>query len=40
MDVLSQKIEQLRAIVNNPAKQLEHFIKNNQKVVGCFPEYT
>lgn len=40
MDTLMQKLEQLQAVANNSAKQLEQFVKNGKKVVGCFPEYT
>lgn len=40
MDALMQKLEQLRAVVSNPLKQLEQFVENGNKVVGCFPEYT
>lgn len=39
MDALKKKLEQLQAVVNNPGKQLERFVKNDQKVVGCLPEY-
>ncbi len=40
MNELMQKLELLQTIAKNPSRQLEQFIKNEQKVVGCFPEYT
>lgn len=40
MERVTQKIEQLQEIVNNPGKQLNALLKSGKQVVGCFPEYT
>lgn len=40
METLARKFELLKSIVDNPAKQLNAFIRNGKKVVGCLPEYT
>ncbi|GKX56724.1 r-phenyllactate dehydratase small subunit [Leminorella grimontii] len=40
MNALTDIFERLQAVVDNPVKQLDGFIRSGKKVVGCFPEYT
>lgn len=40
MSDLQEKLAKLESIATNPSKQLDGFVAQGKKVVGCFPVYT